>query len=71
MRKDRKLCQVRKADVTLPLESSREERQPSKPRKNKTRYTYRERSQLQTSTYWAVSRLSRLLEKGPLELVTE
>lgn len=42
MRKDRKLCQVRKADVTLPLESSREERQPSKPRKNKTRYTYRE-----------------------------
>lgn len=41
MRKDRKLCQVRKADVTLPLESSREERQPSKPCKNKTRYTYR------------------------------
>lgn len=61
-------CKLRKADVALPLESSRKERQPSKPQnKNKTRCTYMEKVSAADQHVLGDSWLRRLLEKGPRE----
>lgn len=69
---DGKQCKLRrKVDVALPLESSRKERQPSKPQnKNKAQCTYMHKVRAADQHMLGRQWLRRLLEKGPLEHAT-